>query len=383
MPIEIAFVGIFFVGLFLGFFIERTRSKAALSVLENRLSVFESSKESMGTVFENLAQKIFEEKSEKFVKKNNENLEGMLNPLRTQIQEFRSRVDQVHNEDNNARSELKSQVEALLKQNQTLSKEANNLAQALKGSVKAQGNFGEWILEQLLESTGFRKGVDYETQGSYSDDDGSRFRPDVIVKVPENRNIIIDSKVTLTAYDSYASAETEEDRNLYLKAHLASVRNHLKGLSDKEYQRVVVGQNLDFVLMFVAIEPAVMLAVTNDNTLFQDAWEKNVLIVSPSTLLFVLRTIKHLWRLDQQNKSAMDIAGRAAKLYDKFVGLVGDLENVGKQIDRAHTVHDEAMKKLTGRGGLVGRVEYFKKLGVSPTKSLPTNLLPEEADTDD
>lgn len=260
--------------------------------------------------------------------------------------------------------------------NQSLSQDAKNLTRALKGSSKAQGNWGELVLERVLEASGLRKGEEYDVQESHTRDDGSRAQPDVVVHLPEDRHLVVDAKVSLTAYEDFASAETEEDRQRAIKRHLDSIRAHIKGLSDKNYQALYGLKSLDFVLMFIPIEPAFMLGVTHDRELFMDAWQKNVLLVSPSTLLFVVRTVAHLWRQEAQNRNAQDIAKRGAELYDKLVGFVEDLESLGNRLHQAQKEYDAAHSKLTGgRGNVIRQAEMLKQLGVKPTKALPAALV--------
>jgi DNA recombination protein RmuC len=266
--------------------------------------------------------------------------------------------------------------------NQTISQEAKNLTSALKGSVKVQGNFGEMILTRLLETAGLREGHEYETQASHTTEEGRRLQPDVVIKLPEGRALVIDSKVSLNAYEAYTCADTPESQKLALDKHLQSVRSHMRGLGEKNYQSLLKEQSLDCVLMFVAVEPAFMTAVTQDVELFNDGWKKNVLLVSPSTLLFVLRTVSHLWRQEEQNKNAQKIAQEAASLYDKVVGFVEDMEKVGSRLQQAQQEHESALRKLTGRGGITSRVEKFRQMGVASQKQLPSSVLP-EANPDD
>jgi DNA recombination protein RmuC len=260
--------------------------------------------------------------------------------------------------------------------NKLLSDDAKNLTSALKGSVKTQGNWGELILERVLEASGLRKGQEYVVQQSHTQDDNSRLQPDVVIYLPERRHLVVDSKVSLIAYDAFASAETDAEREAAVKQHLESVRKHMKGLSDKNYQTLYGIESLDFVLMFVPIEPAFMAAVTHDRGLFMEAWQKNVLLVSPSTLLFVVRTVAHLWRQEAQSRNAQDIANRGAELYDKFVGFVKDFESIGDRIRQAQQDYDAAHGKLTsGRGNVIRQAEMLKELGVKPSKNLPDTLV--------
>jgi DNA recombination protein RmuC len=260
--------------------------------------------------------------------------------------------------------------------NQALSEDAKNLTSALKGSAKTQGNYGELILERVLEASGLRKGEEYVSQEIQTTADGKRLQPDVVINLPEGRHLVVDAKVSLVAYEQYSSADTDALREVALKRHLESVRNHVKTLAEKKYQSLYALQTLDFVLMFVPIEPAFMVAVTNDRELFMNAWQKNVCLVSPSTLLFVVRTVAHLWRQEAQTRNAQEIARRGGELYDKLVGFVTDLNRVGEQLKSAQGAFDEAEKKLvTGKGNVIRQAEMLRDLGVKPVKQLPRPLL--------
>jgi DNA recombination protein RmuC len=259
--------------------------------------------------------------------------------------------------------------------NNQLSKDAHNLTSALKGQSKAQGNWGELILERVLEASGLRKGHEYDVQESHTREDGTRAQPDVVVHLPEDRHLIVDAKMSLTAYEYHANAESEAQRDAALRRHLDSVRGHIKELAEKNYQQLYGLQSLDFVLMFIPVEPAFMLAISHDSELWQDAWRRNVLLVSPSTLLFVVRTVAHLWRQEQQNRNAQDIASRGAELYDKLVGFVEDLDKLGERLNQAKDVYDKAYGKFTtGRGNVIRQAEMLKVMGVKPSKQLPQKL---------
>jgi DNA recombination protein RmuC len=265
-----------------------------------------------------------------------------------------------------------------------LSDDANNLTKALKGSSKAQGSWGELVLERVLEASGLRKDEEYIVQGSHTREDGSRAQPDVVIRLPEERNIIVDAKVSLNAYEEFASSEEDTIRAAALKRHLDSVKSHIRGLSDRNYQALYGLKSLDCVLMFIPIEPAFMLAVASDRELFMEAWNRNVLLVSPSTLLFVVRTVAHLWRQEAQNRNAQEIAKRGGELYDKFVGFVEDLIQLGTRLTQAQTEYEQAFKKLKfGKGHLIGQAEKLKALGVKPTKALPQLVVDDIIDDDD
>ena len=353
-----------------------------LASLRERLKAMNESKQAFGETFENLANRIFQEKAQLLASQNKEGLNQILAPLKKDIDDFKKRVETVYDTEGKQRSALQAQVQQLMSLNQTISQEAKNLTSALKGSVKVQGNFGEMILTRLLETAGLREGHEYETQASHTTEEGRRLQPDVVIKLPEGRALVIDSKVSLNAYEAYTCADTPESQKLALDKHLQSVRSHMRGLGEKNYQSLLKEQSLDCVLMFVAVEPAFMTAVTQDVELFNDGWKKNVLLVSPSTLLFVLRTVSHLWRQEEQNKNAQKIAQEAASLYDKVVGFVEDMEKVGGRLQQAQQEHESALRKLTGRGGITSRVEKFRQMGVTSQKQLPSSALP-EANPDD
>ena len=380
----------FFLGLFLGRrYGQKEAGKATASAiseaqrplelelasLRERLKAIHESKQAFGETFENLANRIFQEKAQLLASQNKEGLNQILAPLKKDIDDFKKRVETVYDTEGKQRSALQAQVQQLMSLNQTISQDAKNLTSALKGSVKVQGNFGEMILKRLLETAGLREGYEYEAQASHTSEEGRRLQPDVVIKMPEGRALVIDSKVSLNAYEAYTCAESPDDQKLALEKHLQSVRNHMRGLSEKNYQSLVQGQSLDCVLMFVAVEPAFMTAVTQDTELFNDGWKKNVLLVSPSTLLFVLRTVSHLWRQEEQNQNAQKIAQEAANLYDKVVGFVDDMDKVGMRLKQAQQDHEAAVRKLTGHGGITSRVEKFKRMGVATQKQLPQSAL--------
>lgn len=341
-----------------------------------KLALLQSAREELTHQFKNLANDILEEKSKRFSEQNQQSLCQLLDPLKTKLQEFQGKVEQVYVQEGKDRSALAEQVRQLMELNKTVSQEANNLTKALKGSNKTQGNWGELVLERVLEGSGLRKGEEYDVQESHTLPDGRRLQPDVVVHLPDDRHLVIDAKATLVAYEDYANAEDEKHRDAALKRHLDAVRSHIKGLSDKNYQDLYGLKSLDFVLMFIPIEPAFMLAVTHDRELFMDAWNKNVLLVSPSTLLFVVRTVANLWRQEAQTRNAQDIAKRGAELYDKLAGFVEDMESLGTRLHQAQKDYDGAINKLsTGRGNLIRQAEMLKKLGVKPSKSLPAPMV--------
>ncbi len=333
--------------------------------------------------FENLANRIFEEKGNKFSEQNKEKLSEILNPLKEKISDFERKVEESSKESLKGHASLKEQLSMLKELNQQVTQEAKNLTEALKGQSKTQGNWGEFILESLLEKSGLVKNREYSLQESITTESGKRYQPDVIIKLPDNKSLVIDSKVSLVGYEKFVSGETDGEKQLALRDHINSIRAHLKNLSSKNYQNLYKLESLDFVLMFMPIEPAFALAVQNDASLFSDAFEMNIVIVSPSTLLATLRTIASIWRQESQNRNALEIARQSGALYDKFVGFVEDLVSVGKKIDDSKNCYVDAMKKLTdGGGNLVRRAEKIRELGAKTSKSLPKSIL-DRADGDD
>ncbi|MDO8349846.1 MAG: DNA recombination protein RmuC, partial [Gallionella sp.] len=302
---------------------ERTQTGEKLQLLSN-------AEEQLATRFKMLASEILEDKSKRFTEQNQTNINQLLEPLKVKISEFQGEVQKVYVQEGKDRSALAEQVKQLMSLNNQLSKDAHNLTSALKGQTKTQGNWGELILERVLEASGLRRGHEYDVQESHTRADGTRAQPDVVVHLPEDKHLIVDAKVSLNAYEEHANAETDHQRDAAMKRHLDSVRAHIRDLSGKNYQQLYDLKSLDFVLMFIPVEPAFMLAISHDSELWQDAWKKNVLLVSPSTLLFVVRTVAHLWRQEQQNRNAQEIATRGAELYDKLAGFVEDLDKLGE-----------------------------------------------------
>jgi DNA recombination protein RmuC len=322
--------------------------------------------------FENLANRIFDDKTKRFSEQSKTNLAEILNPLKERITEFQSKVEETNKESIKGNASLREQLSMLKDMNQQITQEAKNLTEALKGQSKTQGNWGEFILESILEKSGLVKGREYVVQESLTSESGKRFQPDVIIKLPENKSIIIDSKVSLVGYERFVSSEDENEKQLALREHINSIRSHIKSLSSKNYQNLYQLESLDFVLMFMPIEPAFALAVQNDPSIFNDAFEMNIVIVSPSTLLATLRTISSIWRQENQNKNALEIARQAGSLYDKFVNFYNDLLDVGKRMDSAKDSYENAMKKIhDGRGNLISGVEKIKQLGAKTSKTMP------------
>lgn len=341
-----------------------------------KLTLLTEAKESLSNQFKALANEILEEKSKRFTEQNQTNIKQLLDPLKTKLTEFQGKVEEVYIQEGKERSALAEQVRHLMTLNQQLSQDAHNLTTALKGQAKTQGNWGEMILEKILESSGLRKGHEYQVQVSHTTEGGSRVLPDVVVHLPEDRHVIIDSKVSLSAYEEYVSAEDDVAQLAALQRHLASINAHIKGLSEKGYQKLYELKSLDWVIMFVPIEPAYILAMTHDSKLVQMAWEKNVMLVCPSMLMFVLRTVSQLWRQEQQRQNVQEIAKRGAELYDKMVGFVTDLETLGKRLDQAKEAYAGAYGKFaTGRGNLIRQAEMLRELGVKPAKRMPGTLV--------
>ena len=330
--------------------------------------------------FELVANKILEEKTQKFTDQNRQSLDVILNPLKEKIKDFEDKVQKVYDTEAAERNMLKGEIKQLMSLNQQMHVDTQNLTKALKGDTKTQGNWGEFILENILEKSGLVKDSEYKTQASITTEDGKRYQPDVLINLPDGKCLIIDSKVSLVAYERFVSSDDDAVRLLAVKEHVQSLRNHIKGLSDKNYQNLYGVKSLDFVLLFMPIEPAFALAVQNDAQLFNDAFERNIVIVSPSTLLATLRTVANIWRQEYQNKNAVDIANKAGDMYDKFVGFVDDLISLGNKMRDSQKAYESAMNKLhQGTGNLVKRSEDLKKLGAKAAKSLPPALL-ERAD---
>jgi DNA recombination protein RmuC len=340
-----------------------------------KMALLNDAKDQLSNQFKVLANSIFEEKSRQFNEQNQSSLDNILSPLKIKLHEFQGKVEEVYVQEGKERSALAQQVKQLMELNQQLSSDAHNLTNALKGQAKTQGNWGEFILERVLENAGLIKGNHYKTQESHTREDGTRAQPDVIVYLPEGKHLVIDSKVSIVAYNDYANSDDEAMKNAALKRHIESIKTHIAQLSSKNYHDLYQLKSLDFVIMFIPIEPAFMLAVTQDSEIWQQAWTKNVLLVSPSTLLFVVRTISHLWRQEQQTQNAQDIAKRGGQLYDKLVGFVADLEEVGKRMQQAQKSYDDAFGKFTtGQGNVIAQAQKLKSLGIKTNKSLPASL---------
>lgn len=350
-----------------------------------KLELLEKNRDALKQEFENLANRIFEQKSERFSQQSKTSLDSLLNPFRDQLQDFRKRVEDVYTTETRDRQALRSEIKSLQELNRQITEEAANLTRALKGDKKIQGNWGELILERVLERSGLRKGVEYETQGSYRDEDNQLLRPDVIVHLPDQRNLVIDSKVSLVAYQQWVTADQEEERAAALKQHVEAVRNHIRALSEKDYSQLNGLHSPDFVLLFMPIEPAFVAAFQQDENLFAEAFERKIIVVTPTTLLATLRTIENIWRYERQSQNARRIADRAGAVYDKLRVFVEAMEKLGSQLHTAQGTYDNAMNTLTrGRGNLISQANRFVELGVRVKKELPKSIVDQaEVDSED
>ncbi len=343
---------------------------------ESQLKLLQDAKQILTQEFENLANRIFDEKQTKFSAQSKEALEVSLSPLRRDIGDFRKQVESVYDKENADRNKLVGQISELQKQTMQISADAVSLANALRGDNKAQGNWGEFVLEKLLEDSGLTNGREYDTQVALKGEDGRRRNPDVVIHLPEGRDIVIDAKVSLVDYERYFHAEDEDTKQQCLNQHLASLKAHIRGLSGKDYESLEGVNSLDFVLIFIPVESAFMLALDQAPDMMRDAYDRGIIVVSPSTLMVTLRTIKNLWRYADQNRNAQVIADKAGGLYDQFVLYIEALEDVGRHLNKSREVWDTAHKRLvSGRGNLVRRSEELKKLGAKTKKSIPDNVL--------
>lgn len=340
-----------------------------------KLELLERNRDALKQEFENLANKIFEQKSERFSQQTRTSLDTLLNPFRDQLQDFRKRVEDVYTTETRDRQALRSEIKSLQELNKQITEEASNLTRALKGDKKIQGNWGEVILERVLERSGLRKGIEYDTQGSYRDENNNLLRPDVVVHLPDSRNLVIDSKVSLVAYQQFANEEDDTARAEALKQHIEAVRSHIRGLSEKDYSQLHGLHSPDFVFLFMPIEPAFVAAFQQDENLFAEAFERKIIVVTPSTLLATLRTVENIWRYERQSQNARRIADRAGAVYDKLRVFVEAMEKLGGQLQTAQGSYDNAMNTLTrGRGNLISQANRFVELGVRVKKELPKGI---------
>lgn len=349
---------------------------ALVETLQHQKSDLEALEQRFQTQFENLAGKILKQNTVDFSQAQEKNMTDLLSPLKEKIATFEKKVEETYEKGLKDQTDMRAELKKLYELNSKISLEANNLTKALKGDVKQQGNWGELVLERILDRSGLTKGVEYEREAVSNTDDGQRIRPDVVVKLPENKHLIIDSKVSLVAYEKAVSAEDETEKALHLKEHVLSIRRHIKGLAAKHYQTSTLFHSPDFVLLFIPVESSFALAVQQDSELFNVAWDSKIVIVSPSTLLATLRTVSSIWKQEKQTQNVQEIARQGAALYDKFVGFYTDLKKVGDKMNEAQGAYVESMKKLyEGKGNLVRRAERLRELGARPKNELPKNLL--------
>ena len=352
-----------------------TRLEEERRSFEARLSELKEAKETMQKEFKILAARIMEENSRRFSQTSKEGVEALLKPLQQQMGEFKKRIEEVHTEETKSVTTLLSEIRHLKELNLKISEEAVSLTRALRGESKTRGIWGEMVLERVLEASGLRKGEEYEREVSLKDTDARRYRPDVIVHLPDKRDIVIDAKAPLSAYERYINAEEEADRERYAREHLTAVQAHIDSLAGKDYTRLEGIESLDFVFLFIPVEGALMLALETDNRLYDRAFEKRIVLVSPTTLLVALRAVENTWRRDRQSKNALEIAKKAGDLYDKFVGFAEDMERIGRQLETLQKSYDNAWKKLTdGRGNLIRRIEELRELGAKASKQMPERI---------
>jgi DNA recombination protein RmuC len=349
--------------------------------IEDQRADIQTMQEKFTKDFKLIANQIFEEKTENFSRKSKESIDQLLSPLKERLVSFEKKVDETHRDSLKETSGLKTELRTLREMSAKMTEEAENLTKALRNDTKVQGNWGEMILESILEGSGLRKDEEYFLQKSFSSDEGRRFQPDVMIKLPDDKWVIVDSKVSLNAYESFVTEEEPKAKEKYLKNHLISLNNHIKGLSEKKYQESASGKNLDFILMFVPIEPAYLTALQADHSLFNEAYERGIVMVSPTTLIASLKIISTTWKHEYQNRNALEIAERGKLLFEKFVGFAEDFEKIGVQIDRTSATYGDAMKKLRdGRGSLVSQARQLEELGVRANKKLSSNLIADGED---
>ncbi len=354
----------------------KTRQQEQEKNTAEKIKLLQNAETQLKAQFENLANKIFEDRSKQFSEQNKISMEHIVSPIKSQLTDFKQRVETVYQNETKDRISLREEIASLRRDTAKMNQEALNLTRALKGDKKAQGNWGEMILEKVLEQSGLRKGIEYETQGAFRDEENNLFKPDVIIRLPEGKDVIVDSKVSLLAYEQYCSVENEQDVANALKAHVKSVRDHVKGLSEKDYSGLKGLRSLDFVLLFMPIESAFIAAFQADEKLFADAFEHKIIVVTPTTLLATLKTIENIWRYERQNENARVIAEKAGSLYDKIRGFVEGLEKLGNQLNTANKTYDGVMNKLTtGHGNLIRQASSFVELGVKVKKTLPKTLI--------
>ncbi|MCW8894621.1 MAG: DNA recombination protein RmuC [Sulfurimonas sp.] len=343
---------------------------------QEKIELLQKNKEQMTLEFKELANKILESNSEKFSTQNQENLSKMITPIKEQFSEFKKQIDDVYIKEAKDRSMLQAEIKSIKEINHQMSKDAKNLTSALKGESKKQGVWGEMVLQRVLENSGLREGEEYKREVSMEhESDGSRYRPDVVVHLPDTRDIIIDAKTSLTAYEQYTSSADEEQKEIFASEHLASMKKHIKELSQKDYTNLKGVESLDFIFMFVPIESALLMALEYDSTLFDHAFKKNVILVGPTTLMVSLRAVENTWKYEHQQRNAQEIAQRAGLLYDKFIGFIDSVERLGKQIGTVQKTYDEAFSKMhSGAGSITSQFQKLQKLGAATSKKLPEHI---------
>ncbi len=370
-------------GILLGWILARSRSVAdqeRVKFLQQRLDDQKAEtvelQERFRVEFENIANRLLEEKSEKFTKQNSERLGEILTPFTQKIEEFKKQVQEVYKEENNQRVSLQGQLKEMIQMNKVIGEQAENLTKALKIDTKQQGNWGEVVLQRILERSGLREGHEYVTQSSHTTEEGRRLQPDVVLHLPDQKYLIIDSKVVLTAYERFHSEENEAQKGRHLKDHVTAIRTHVRSLSKKNYETLYQDKSPDFILMFIPIESAYSLALQSDIDLYSDSFASSIIIVSPTTLMATLATIETIWRQERQNRYAVEIADRGARLLEKFTGFIDSLQEIGDRLDQARKSYDMAFDRLrTGRGNLISQAVKLQELGVKVKKDLPESVL--------
>lgn len=353
----------------------KTRLEEMKSSAYEKQSILEQSEQRLTTQFENLANRIFEQSGKRIEQQNKQSLDYLLSPLKEQLEGFKKQVQDSFGQEAKERHTLTHEIRNLQQLNEQMTKEANNLTNALKGNNKTQGNWGEFILSQILDNSGLREGYEYDTQVNLTNENNLRLQPDVIVHLPQGGDVVIDSKVTLVAYERYFNSDDDSIKSKSMAEHLAAVRNHLKQLSQKDYHKLNGINSLDYILMFIPVEPAFLSAIDHDPALINDALKNNIMIVSPTTLLVALRTIHNLWRYEYQNRNAELIADKASKLYDKVRGFIEDMENLGNCLDKAQQTYQNSLNKLSkGRGNIIGQIERFREMGIEVKKPINPDL---------
>lgn len=346
--------------------------------LNTQKTEMEELQKKFATEFENIANRLLEEKSKKFTEQNKTNIDIVLNPLKEKIKDFEEKVEKAYDKELRDKISLREEIKKLFDLNQKISLEANNLTNALKGNNKLQGNWGEMMLERILERSGLIKDQEYKTQVSLTNDEGKRIQPDVVILLPDNKHIIIDAKVSLLAYETFVNAAADEDKQTAIKSHIDSIRAHIKGLSEKNYHASATLNSPEFVLLFIPVESSFSIALQTDHELFNFAWDRKIVLVTPSTLLATLKTIASIWKQEKQTANAIEIAKQSGALYDKFVGFLDDMLKIEKNLKGTWQAYESAKKKLEGHGSLIKRAEGIRKLGAKTTKSIPEGFVPEE-----